>query len=178
MALQWPILKVGVQPCSVEGYISWLHTATSCLTELTGAATAATIRTNTAVSAVSLVHTHEYYGKSSFSCMCWFVGLSALWKFRLCWNSYLVDWRRIYISMFIWCQSHFTCCVCVCVLVFLSVCGSLYVLLTGLPESEMPYHFYTDQRFALVLLCVFLILPLSIPKEISIQKYIRSGFWS
>ncbi|KAM9854958.1 putative sodium-coupled neutral amino acid transporter 8a [Aulostomus maculatus] len=52
------------------------------------------------------------------------------------------------------------------------LCGSLYELITGLPESEMPYHFYTDQRFALVLLCVFLILPLSIPKEISIQKYI------
>uniref|UniRef100_A0A3B4XM30 Solute carrier family 38 member 8 n=1 Tax=Seriola lalandi dorsalis TaxID=1841481 RepID=A0A3B4XM30_SERLL len=41
--------------------------------------------------------------------------------------------------------------------------------------SSMPYHFYTDQRFALVLLCILLILPLSIPKEISIQKYIRSG---
>lgn len=62
-----------------------------------------------------------------------------------------------------------------CVLVYLSVCGSLYELLTGLPESQMPYHFYTDQRFALVLLCILLILPLSIPKEISIQKYIRSG---
>ncbi|GAA6221265.1 putative sodium-coupled neutral amino acid transporter 8 [Lates japonicus] len=52
------------------------------------------------------------------------------------------------------------------------LCGSLYELVTDLPESEMPYHFYTDQRFALVLLCVLLILPLSIPKEISIQKYI------
>ncbi|KAM3608686.1 uncharacterized protein V6R79_003087 [Siganus canaliculatus] len=52
------------------------------------------------------------------------------------------------------------------------LCGSLYEVVTGLPESDMPYHFYTDQRFALVLLCVFLILPLSIPKEISIQKYI------
>ncbi|KAM9808255.1 putative sodium-coupled neutral amino acid transporter 8a [Neosynchiropus ocellatus] len=52
------------------------------------------------------------------------------------------------------------------------LCGSLYELLTDLPESEMPYHFYTDQRFGLVLLCVLLILPLSIPKEISIQKYI------
>ncbi|KAM9351600.1 putative sodium-coupled neutral amino acid transporter 8a [Symphorus nematophorus] len=52
------------------------------------------------------------------------------------------------------------------------LCGSLYEVVTGLPESEMPYHFYTDQRFALVLLCVLLILPLSIPKEISIQKYI------
>ncbi|XP_022605721.1 putative sodium-coupled neutral amino acid transporter 8 [Seriola dumerili] len=52
------------------------------------------------------------------------------------------------------------------------LCGSLYELVTGLPDSEMPYHFYTDQRFALVLLCLLLILPLSIPKEISIQKYI------
>ncbi|KAK2918191.1 putative sodium-coupled neutral amino acid transporter 8a [Channa argus] len=52
------------------------------------------------------------------------------------------------------------------------LCGSLYELVTGLPESEMPYHFYTDQHFAVVLLCTFLILPLSIPKEISIQKYI------
>ncbi|XP_060892270.1 putative sodium-coupled neutral amino acid transporter 8a isoform X2 [Labrus mixtus] len=50
--------------------------------------------------------------------------------------------------------------------------GSLYKLVTGLPESEMPYHFYTDQRFALTLLCILLILPMSIPKEISIQKYI------
>ncbi|XP_073328545.1 putative sodium-coupled neutral amino acid transporter 8a [Pagrus major] len=52
------------------------------------------------------------------------------------------------------------------------LCGSLYELVTGLSESEMPYHFYTDQRFALLLLCILLILPLSIPKEISIQKYI------
>ncbi|XP_051917050.1 putative sodium-coupled neutral amino acid transporter 8a [Hippocampus zosterae] len=52
------------------------------------------------------------------------------------------------------------------------LCSSLYELLTGLPESERPYYFYTDQRFALVLLCVFLILPISTPKEISIQKYI------
>uniref|UniRef100_A0A3Q3IXI2 Amino acid transporter transmembrane domain-containing protein n=1 Tax=Monopterus albus TaxID=43700 RepID=A0A3Q3IXI2_MONAL len=55
------------------------------------------------------------------------------------------------------------------------LCGSLYELVTGLLDSEMPYHFYTDQRFPLVLLCAFLILPLSIPKEISIQNYIRSG---
>ncbi|KAM6946436.1 putative sodium-coupled neutral amino acid transporter 8a [Aplochiton taeniatus] len=48
---------------------------------------------------------------------------------------------------------------------------SLYQLTTGLPESEMPYHWYTDQRLALLLLCLLLILPLSVPKEISIQKY-------
>uniref|UniRef100_A0A8C5EU07 Amino acid transporter transmembrane domain-containing protein n=1 Tax=Gouania willdenowi TaxID=441366 RepID=A0A8C5EU07_GOUWI len=52
------------------------------------------------------------------------------------------------------------------------LCDSLYELVTGLPQSEMPYHFYTDQRFALLLLCIVLILPLSISKEISIQKYI------
>uniref|UniRef100_A0A673AAM9 Solute carrier family 38 member 8a n=1 Tax=Sphaeramia orbicularis TaxID=375764 RepID=A0A673AAM9_9TELE len=55
------------------------------------------------------------------------------------------------------------------------LCGSLYEVVTGLPESDMPYHWYTDQHFALVLLCVLLILPMSIPKEISIQKYIRSA---
>uniref|UniRef100_A0A3B5AW83 Putative sodium-coupled neutral amino acid transporter 8 n=1 Tax=Stegastes partitus TaxID=144197 RepID=A0A3B5AW83_9TELE len=58
------------------------------------------------------------------------------------------------------------------------LCESLYELVTGLPKSEMPYHFYTDQRFGLVLLCAFLILPLSISKEISIQKYIRIGSWA
>ncbi|XP_056621901.1 putative sodium-coupled neutral amino acid transporter 8a [Triplophysa dalaica] len=52
-----------------------------------------------------------------------------------------------------------------------TLCISMYELITGLPESEMPYHWYTDQRFALFLLCLFLIFPLSVPKEISIQKY-------
>lgn len=65
-------------------------------------------------------------------------------------------------------------CVCVCVL-HIPVCGTLYELLTGFPESERPYHFYTDQRFALVLLCGLLILPMSIHKEIAIQKYSRSA---
>uniref|UniRef100_A0A3Q4GNG5 Solute carrier family 38 member 8a n=1 Tax=Neolamprologus brichardi TaxID=32507 RepID=A0A3Q4GNG5_NEOBR len=54
---------------------------------------------------------------------------------------------------------------------------SLHELVTNLPESEMPERFYMDRRFALVLLCFFLILPLSISKEISIQKYIRSGLY-
>ncbi|XP_061677600.1 putative sodium-coupled neutral amino acid transporter 8a isoform X2 [Syngnathoides biaculeatus] len=54
------------------------------------------------------------------------------------------------------------------------LCGSLYELVTGLSDSEMPHHFYTDRRFALVLLCAFLVLPISTPKEISIQKYISS----
>lgn len=56
----------------------------------------------------------------------------------------------------------------------IAVCGALYELLTGLPESDRPYHFYTDQRFALVLLCALLILPMSIHKEIAVQKYSRS----
>ncbi|XP_030622647.1 putative sodium-coupled neutral amino acid transporter 8a [Chanos chanos] len=48
---------------------------------------------------------------------------------------------------------------------------SLYELITGSPEAEMPHHWYIDQRFTLFILCLFLILPLSIPKEIGIQKY-------
>ncbi|KAJ3596849.1 hypothetical protein NHX12_003249 [Muraenolepis orangiensis] len=49
---------------------------------------------------------------------------------------------------------------------------SIYELVTDLPESMMPHHWYTDQRFALLLLCLLLILPLSLSKEISILKYI------
>ncbi|KAM8892619.1 putative sodium-coupled neutral amino acid transporter 8a isoform 1-T1 [Spinachia spinachia] len=52
------------------------------------------------------------------------------------------------------------------------LCGSLYELITSIPAAEMPHHFYTNQHFGLVLLCLLLILPLSIPREISIQKYI------
>lgn len=40
-------------------------------------------------------------------------------------------------------------------------------------EEEMPYHWYTDHRFALFIMCLIIILPLSIPKEIGIQKYTR-----
>uniref|UniRef100_A0A3Q1HDE5 Amino acid transporter transmembrane domain-containing protein n=1 Tax=Anabas testudineus TaxID=64144 RepID=A0A3Q1HDE5_ANATE len=47
------------------------------------------------------------------------------------------------------------------------------LLLMGKTCKEMPYHWYTDQRFALFILCLVIILPLSIPKEISIQKYTR-----
>ncbi|XP_058485678.1 putative sodium-coupled neutral amino acid transporter 8 [Solea solea] len=49
------------------------------------------------------------------------------------------------------------------------LCVSLYETVTG--EGEMPYHWYTDQRFALFIMCLVIILPLSIPKEIGIQKY-------
>ncbi|XP_056272869.1 putative sodium-coupled neutral amino acid transporter 8a isoform X1 [Pseudoliparis swirei] len=52
------------------------------------------------------------------------------------------------------------------------LCGSLYERITELPASELPYHFYTDHHVGMGLLCFVLILPLSIPKEISIQKYI------
>nr|XP_015820696.2 putative sodium-coupled neutral amino acid transporter 8a [Nothobranchius furzeri] len=48
---------------------------------------------------------------------------------------------------------------------------SMYELATGLPTSDTQHHFYTDQRFLLLLLCFFVILPLSVSKEISIQKY-------
>ncbi|XP_067349653.1 putative sodium-coupled neutral amino acid transporter 8 [Channa argus] len=48
---------------------------------------------------------------------------------------------------------------------------SLYEMVTGSSEAEMPYHWYTDQRFALFVVCLIIILPLSIPKEIGIQKY-------
>ncbi|XP_054475732.1 putative sodium-coupled neutral amino acid transporter 8 [Anoplopoma fimbria] len=51
------------------------------------------------------------------------------------------------------------------------LCISLYDTVTGSSEGEMPYHWYSDQRFALFIVCLFIILPLSIPKEIGIQKY-------
>ncbi|XP_030622534.1 putative sodium-coupled neutral amino acid transporter 8 [Chanos chanos] len=51
------------------------------------------------------------------------------------------------------------------------LCMSLYETMTGSSETEMPYHWYTDHRFALSVICLIIILPLSIPKEIGIQKY-------
>ncbi|XP_029900930.1 putative sodium-coupled neutral amino acid transporter 8 [Myripristis murdjan] len=51
------------------------------------------------------------------------------------------------------------------------LCISLYETATGSTEGEMPHHWYTDQRFALFIMCLVFILPLSIPKEIGIQKY-------
>uniref|UniRef100_A0A672KG70 Solute carrier family 38 member 8 n=1 Tax=Sinocyclocheilus grahami TaxID=75366 RepID=A0A672KG70_SINGR len=53
------------------------------------------------------------------------------------------------------------------------LCLSLYETVTGNTEGEMPYHWYTDHRFALFVMCLIIILPLSIPKEIGIQKYTR-----
>ncbi|XP_056135150.1 putative sodium-coupled neutral amino acid transporter 8 [Lampris incognitus] len=51
------------------------------------------------------------------------------------------------------------------------LCISLYEAVIGSVEGEMPYYWYTDQRFALFVMCLIFILPLSIPKEIGIQKY-------
>uniref|UniRef100_A0A8C8FIL0 Amino acid transporter transmembrane domain-containing protein n=1 Tax=Oncorhynchus tshawytscha TaxID=74940 RepID=A0A8C8FIL0_ONCTS len=51
------------------------------------------------------------------------------------------------------------------------LCVSLYETVTGSLEGEIPYHWYTDQRFHLFIMCLIFILPLSIPKEIGIQKY-------
>ena len=58
------------------------------------------------------------------------------------------------------------------------VCVSLYETVTGSLEGEIPYHWYTDQRFHLFIMCLIFILPLSIPKEIGIQKYTRCVGWS
>uniref|UniRef100_A0A8C9RKB7 Putative sodium-coupled neutral amino acid transporter 8 n=1 Tax=Scleropages formosus TaxID=113540 RepID=A0A8C9RKB7_SCLFO len=49
------------------------------------------------------------------------------------------------------------------------LCDSIYEAFSG--STEIQYHWYTDQRFTLFILCFVVILPLSIPKEISIQKY-------
>ncbi|KAM9408300.1 putative sodium-coupled neutral amino acid transporter 8 [Pholidichthys leucotaenia] len=51
------------------------------------------------------------------------------------------------------------------------LCISLYETAIGSSEAEVPHHWYTDQRFALFVVCLVIILPLSIPKEIGIQKY-------
>uniref|UniRef100_A0A671NI22 Solute carrier family 38 member 8b n=1 Tax=Sinocyclocheilus anshuiensis TaxID=1608454 RepID=A0A671NI22_9TELE len=56
------------------------------------------------------------------------------------------------------------------------LCLSLYETVTGNTEGEMPYHWYTDHRFALFVMCLIIILPLSVPKEIGIQKYTRCWF--
>ncbi|XP_034019059.1 putative sodium-coupled neutral amino acid transporter 8 [Thalassophryne amazonica] len=51
------------------------------------------------------------------------------------------------------------------------LCMSLYETVTESGEGEIPYYWYTNQRFALLVLCLVIVLPLSIPKEIAIQKY-------
>ncbi|XP_017334430.1 putative sodium-coupled neutral amino acid transporter 8 [Ictalurus punctatus] len=49
------------------------------------------------------------------------------------------------------------------------LCLSLYEMATG--ATVMQHHWYTDQSVALFIVCLVIILPLSIPREISIQKY-------
>ncbi|XP_076144050.1 putative sodium-coupled neutral amino acid transporter 8 [Alosa pseudoharengus] len=51
------------------------------------------------------------------------------------------------------------------------LCVSIYETITGLTETEMPHYWYSDHRFVLFIMCLIIILPLSIPKEIGIQKY-------
>uniref|UniRef100_A0A3P8T580 Solute carrier family 38 member 8 n=1 Tax=Amphiprion percula TaxID=161767 RepID=A0A3P8T580_AMPPE len=66
------------------------------------------------------------------------------------------------------------CEVCFCFNLFMISVAFLVVVQDQLEkrdEGEMPYHWYTDQRFALFIMCLIIILPLSIPKEIGIQKY-------
>lgn len=88
------------------------------------------------------------------------------------------DWiyKHTYCSMLLpWCL-HFAADMMMLISPLLCsspVCISLYETVTGSSEAEMPYHWYTDQRFALFIICLVIILPLSIPKEIGIQKYTR-----
>uniref|UniRef100_A0A3B5PWI6 Solute carrier family 38 member 8 n=1 Tax=Xiphophorus maculatus TaxID=8083 RepID=A0A3B5PWI6_XIPMA len=73
------------------------------------------------------------------------------------------------------------CEVCFCFNLFMISVAFLVVVQDQLekrnqpagPWADMPYHWYTDQRFALFIMCLLIILPLSIPKEIGIQKYTR-----
>uniref|UniRef100_A0A4W5PMA6 Solute carrier family 38 member 8 n=1 Tax=Hucho hucho TaxID=62062 RepID=A0A4W5PMA6_9TELE len=67
------------------------------------------------------------------------------------------------------------CEVCFCFNLFMISVAFLVMVQDQLDkrsfEGEMPYHWYTDQRFHLFIMCLIFILPLSIPKEIGIQKY-------
>ncbi|KAM8945331.1 solute carrier family 38 member 8 [Pelodytes ibericus] len=52
------------------------------------------------------------------------------------------------------------------------LCDSLYVNETHVDVmGKTPQPWYLDERFIMTLLCLMVILPLSIPKEISFQKY-------
>ncbi|XP_041883370.1 putative sodium-coupled neutral amino acid transporter 8 isoform X5 [Corvus kubaryi] len=57
------------------------------------------------------------------------------------------------------------------------LCDSLYLngTLSGAPQLP-PW--YVDQRFTLSALCVLVIFPLSVPREIGFQKYSRSSSWT
>ncbi|NXD13612.1 AVT2 protein, partial [Nothocercus nigrocapillus] len=52
-----------------------------------------------------------------------------------------------------------------------AVCDSFYPNGTLSAEGPSPQHWYVDQRFTLSALCVLVIFPLSVPKEIGFQKY-------
>ncbi|KYO25432.1 putative sodium-coupled neutral amino acid transporter 8 [Alligator mississippiensis] len=41
-----------------------------------------------------------------------------------------------------------------------------------------PQHWYMDHRFTLTTLCVLVIFPLSVPREIGFQKYSRASSWA
>ncbi|XP_053574848.1 putative sodium-coupled neutral amino acid transporter 8 [Bombina bombina] len=51
------------------------------------------------------------------------------------------------------------------------LCDSLHVNETLVAEGETAQPWYLDARFTMTLLCLVVILPLSIPREISFQKY-------
>ncbi|KAM4602335.1 putative sodium-coupled neutral amino acid transporter 8 [Discoglossus pictus] len=51
------------------------------------------------------------------------------------------------------------------------LCDSLYLNETVEAVGERSRPWYVDERFTLTLLCLLVILPLSIPREISFQKY-------
>lgn len=53
-----------------------------------------------------------------------------------------------------------------------AVCDSLYS--NGTLSGAPPLHpWYADQRFTLSALCILVIFPLSVPREIGFQKYSR-----
>lgn len=56
-------------------------------------------------------------------------------------------------------------------LFFLSV--AVIAALAHETDSTVSSHWYTDRKFTIVVTAVLVILPLSIPKEISFQKYAR-----
>ncbi|NWY01726.1 S38A1 protein, partial [Nothoprocta ornata] len=58
-----------------------------------------------------------------------------------------------------------------CPLLPRAVCDSFYPNGTLGAQGPAPPHWYVDQRFTLSALCVLVILPLSVPKEIGFQKY-------
>ncbi|KAM8799264.1 solute carrier family 38 member 8 [Eudromia elegans] len=51
------------------------------------------------------------------------------------------------------------------------LCDSFYPNSTLGAGGPSPQHWYVDQRFTLSALCVLVIFPLSVPKEIGFQKY-------